>query len=140
MATNMQIDESACKQQVWFQQQHSFALKYRQQMPEPYPYETCQQYVARVEQIAMTLDKQKQTQVQTLQAGLSSIESSPLLQVYRLAGIAGSIACAYHGYKRHESAGKGGRNAFLWFLFGGALPFLAVPVAFAQGFAKPKKG
>lgn len=45
-----------------------------------------------------------------------------------------SMAGAYHGYKRNgDSIGWG----FGWFLLGGAWP-IAIPVMFAQGFAKPK--
>lgn len=49
-------------------------------------------------------------------------------------GLVGAAACAYHGYKRNESVGW----AFGWAIFGSALPILALPVALAQGFGKPK--
>jgi hypothetical protein len=45
-------------------------------------------------------------------------------------------ASAYHGYKRNNSAGW----AVGWFLFGATLPFLAVPIALAQGYGKPLRG
>jgi len=47
----------------------------------------------------------------------------------------GGVGGAYHGYKRNQSAGW----AFGWFVFGSALPIFAIPVALAQGFAKPKR-
>lgn len=47
----------------------------------------------------------------------------------------GGVGGAYHGYKRNESAGW----AFGWFIFGSVLPIFAIPVALAQGFAKPKR-
>jgi hypothetical protein len=47
----------------------------------------------------------------------------------------GGVGGAYHGYKRNQSAGW----AFGWFIFGSALPIFAIPVALAQGFAKPKR-
>lgn len=44
-------------------------------------------------------------------------------------------ACAYHGYKRNDSA----KWAVLWAFFGTAMPFLALPIALAQGFGKPER-
>lgn len=49
-------------------------------------------------------------------------------------GIAGTAAGIYHGYKRHQ--GSVGWT-LLWGLFGGLLPIIAIPWAFAQGFGKP---
>jgi hypothetical protein len=51
-----------------------------------------------------------------------------------LSAIAGA-ACAYHGFKRNESPGW----AAAWSVFGGAAPFLALPIALAQGFGKPAR-
>ena len=116
-----------------------FGMTYRKQLPSPYPYETCEQYVKRIEQVESVLNKQVQEQRAEILAQVSQVTDSPMAKWYRMAAIASSAACAYHGYKRHEASGKGGRNAFLWFLFGGLTPFLALPIAFAQGFAKPKK-
>lgn len=51
------------------------------------------------------------------------------------AGAAGGTAAAYHGYKRH----RGSRlAAVLWFPLGAWFWPITIPVAFAQGFAKPK--
>lgn len=47
--------------------------------------------------------------------------------------IAGTALGAYHGYRRNDSVGW----AILWGLLGGAVPFITIPVAFAQGFGKP---
>lgn len=49
-------------------------------------------------------------------------------------GSAAGALGAYHGYRRTGSWGW----AFGWGVFAGLLPFLAVPVAFAQGFGKPE--
>jgi hypothetical protein len=46
----------------------------------------------------------------------------------------GGVLGAYHGYKRNSSVGW----AFGWSVFGSLVPFLALPVAFAQGFGKKK--
>lgn len=55
---------------------------------------------------------------------------------WRMLSIASSAACAYHGYKRNnESIGW----TLGWAFFGSALPILALPIALAQGFGKPKK-
>lgn len=43
-----------------------------------------------------------------------------------------TIGAIYHGYKRNDSA----LWAVLWGLFAGGLPFLAAPIALAQGFGK----
>lgn len=53
----------------------------------------------------------------------------------RALSMASAAASAYHGYKRNESVGW----AFGWALFGSALPIIALPVALAQGFGRPKK-
>lgn len=57
----------------------------------------------------------------------------------RLAAIGGTLsmpALAYHGYKRNDSVGW----AFVWGFFGSMVWPVMVPVALAQGFAKPKRG
>jgi len=48
--------------------------------------------------------------------------------------LVGSALCAYHGYRRSRGSLAW---TFGWFLLGGAVPFLAVPVALAQGFGQP---
>lgn len=50
----------------------------------------------------------------------------------KYAAIVGGALGAYHGYKRDDSVGW----AILWSIFGSGLPFLAVPIALAQGFGK----
>lgn len=56
--------------------------------------------------------------------------------VWGVASVAGAAAGAYHGYKRNQSIGW----AFVWALAGSVAPVITVPVAFAQGFGKPKRG
>lgn len=51
------------------------------------------------------------------------------------AAVVGTGLGAYHGYKRNSSVGW----AIVWGLLGGAFPIIAIPVAFAQGFAKRGK-
>jgi hypothetical protein len=50
-------------------------------------------------------------------------------------GMVAGAACAYHGFKRNESAGW----AVAWAAFGSGAPFLALPIALAQGFGKPAR-
>jgi hypothetical protein len=79
-----------------------------------------------------------------VQAGLAGTEQSNPANVPMqiassllwLAGSAAAIALTYHGYKRNNgSVGW----ALVWGLFGGMVwPFTA-PIAYAQGFGKPKK-
>ena len=47
-------------------------------------------------------------------------------------GMVAGAACAYHGFKRNESAGW----AVAWAAFGSGAPFLALPIALAQGFGR----
>lgn len=54
------------------------------------------------------------------------------MSLYWLLSGVGTILGAYHGYKRNNSIGWG----IAWGLLGGAFPFITIPVAFAQGFAK----
>jgi hypothetical protein len=59
-----------------------------------------------------------------------------LRTVYEVAGVAGAAAGAYHGYKRNNgSVGW----AIGWFVFGSFLPWLALPIMFAEGFGKRKQ-
>lgn len=55
---------------------------------------------------------------------------------YHPIAMAATAALAYHGYKRNNSIGW----AIGWVLIGGLAPVIALPIAFAQGFAKRKKG
>lgn len=50
-------------------------------------------------------------------------------------GITGAALAAYHGYKRDNSVGW----AAGWGLLGYLFPYITVPVALAQGYAKPAK-
>jgi hypothetical protein len=60
---------------------------------------------------------------------------SPVVRaVYGLFSTAAAVSGAYHGYKRNESVGW----AVGWFIFGGLLPMLSVPIMFAEGFAERK--
>ena len=59
--------------------------------------------------------------------------NSTVRTVMTVAGTASSAALAYHGYKRNNSVGW----AIGWFFLGAFWPN-ALPVAFAQGFAKPR--
>ncbi len=53
-----------------------------------------------------------------------------------LAGFASFLALTYHGYKRNDSVGW----ALVWGILGGIVWPITVPIAVAQGFAKPKRG
>lgn len=66
---------------------------------------------------------------------VSDGSGNPVLSVaYSLASIAGATTGAYHGYRRNNgSVGW----AIGWFIFGGILPFLSVPISLAEGFGKP---
>lgn len=50
-------------------------------------------------------------------------------------GLTSGVLGAYHGYRRTESVVW----AIGWSVFAGLLPFLAAPIALAQGFGKPEK-
>lgn len=72
----------------------------------------------------------------TLAGALGQMELSPTARnVVYLLGTVGFVASVYHGVKRFPN--QFWRPAF-WGLFGAVLPFIAVPVALAQGFAKRK--
>lgn len=51
-----------------------------------------------------------------------------------VAGVASVPVLAYHGYKRNRSVGW----ALVWGIFGSWVWPITVPVAFAQGYAKPR--
>lgn len=51
---------------------------------------------------------------------------------YSIISSVASVAGAYHGYKRNNSVGW----AVAWFFLSGMFPLIAMPVAFAQGYAK----
>jgi hypothetical protein len=55
--------------------------------------------------------------------------------VMEVAGTVGAFAGAYHGYKRN---GGSVGWAIGWFVFGGLLPILALPIMLAEGFGKRK--
>jgi hypothetical protein len=63
-------------------------------------------------------------------------KASPLAIAAGTLGTVTSILGAYHGYKRNQSVGW----AFGWFVFGGLFWPFALPLMFATGFGKPKKG
>jgi hypothetical protein len=44
---------------------------------------------------------------------------------------AGTVLGAYHGYRRNDSIG--------WGILGGMFPIFVLPIAAAQGFAKPSR-
>lgn len=48
-------------------------------------------------------------------------------------------ASAYHGYKRNEPGGNPVAWALWWGFWGALIPIITVPVALAQGFAKPEE-
>ncbi len=58
-----------------------------------------------------------------------------VLKLYRWAGFAAAPLMTYHGFKRTGSVGW----AVAWSAFGAFMPFLAVPIAVAQGFANRKR-
>jgi len=53
--------------------------------------------------------------------------------VYSFLSLAGAATGAYHGYKRNDSVGW----AIGWFMLGGLVPFLTIPLSLAQGFGEP---
>lgn len=64
-----------------------------------------------------------------------AVVRSPWFYVWQAASLAGTGLGAYHGYKRNRgSVGW----AIGWALLGGIFPIITIPVAFAQGYAKPK--
>lgn len=67
-------------------------------------------------------------------SGAGDAVASTMNTVYAAASLIGATSGAYHGYKRNQSVGW----AIGWFVFGGLLPFLSVPIMFAEGFAERK--
>lgn len=70
------------------------------------------------------------------------VEIKPVFTLLRVIGYvgstAGTIAGAYHGYKRARK--RKILNAF-WYSFIGSLAWpIVIPIMFAQGFGKPKAG
>ncbi len=63
-------------------------------------------------------------------------ESNVVRGIAAAGGIAGSIAGAYHGYKRNDSVGWG----IAWFFLGGWFWPITIPIMFAQGFGERKRG
>lgn len=55
--------------------------------------------------------------------------------VLAAASTVGAVACTFHGYRRTGSLGW----ALMWGLCGSLFPFIAAPVALAQGFGEPEK-
>ena len=51
------------------------------------------------------------------------------------ASAAGLAMGTYHGYKRNQSVGW----ALWWAFWGSTTPYVTIPLAFAQGFAKPRE-
>jgi len=68
----------------------------------------------------------------------SSVQTKlgPYVLLSYLLSLTGGAVGAYHGYKRHKGSIPW---AIGWSIFGGLLPILALPVAFAQGIGKEKK-
>lgn len=64
--------------------------------------------------------------------GQADAQGSALGAAYLGLGTLGTVLGAYHGYARNQSVGW----AIGWALLGGAFPFVTIPVALAQGFAK----
>jgi hypothetical protein len=59
---------------------------------------------------------------------------SPVMTIYRFAGMAAGAALAYHGLKRNSgSVGW----ALAWAVLGGFVWPAALGIAYAQGFARP---
>ena len=56
--------------------------------------------------------------------------------VYGLLSLAGTATSAYHGARRNHGSVW---SAVVWGFFGGVAPLITVPVAAAQGFAKPRE-
>lgn len=58
----------------------------------------------------------------------------PLQRVLYLAGLVSIPVLGYHGFMRNDSVGM----ALVWGVFGSIVWPITVPVAFAQGYAKPR--
>ena len=57
---------------------------------------------------------------------------TPLQRAYAAVSLVATGLGAYHGYKRNNSVGW----AIWWGFASGVAPFFALPIAYAQGFAK----
>ncbi len=85
------------------------------------------------QQMQQQMQAQQQQQPRSAAADqLVKFYSSPAVRVMSTAG---GVASIIHGYRRTGSA----LWAILWGMFGSAAPFVAVPLAVAQGFGKAKK-
>lgn len=73
-------------------------------------------------------------QNEDINKSLDSLTNSPWFQLWRIASIASTAACAYHGYKRNDSVGW----AIGWGLLGGMFPVITPAIAVAQGYGKKK--
>lgn len=49
--------------------------------------------------------------------------------------VAATATGAYHGYRRNDSVGW----AIVWALSAGIFPYIALPIAAAQGFGEPRR-
>lgn len=67
--------------------------------------------------------------------GMALTVSQPVRTAMYVAGTASVFALAYHGYKRNQSIGW----ALVWGIIGGAFWPLGLPIAVAQGYAKPSR-
>jgi len=64
---------------------------------------------------------------------------NPVLDLWRVASLAGSGASAYHGYKRNVASNPIAW-ALWWGFWGAVIPIATVPIALAQGFAESGPG
>jgi hypothetical protein len=79
--------------------------------------------------------RRKLTSRDSADGTLGLLEDNSVGTIYSAAGLATSIAGAYHGYKRnHGSVGW----SIGWFIFGGLIWPLALPIMLAEGFGEPK--
>lgn len=69
-------------------------------------------------------------------AGLAGVEGETgvVPTILSLASLAAGIALTYHGYKRNDSV----LWALSWGLFGGMIWPITLPIAFGQGYGKPR--
>ena len=68
--------------------------------------------------------------------GDTAMKPNPSLDAWSLLGIAGAAAGAYHGYMRNVASNPIAWSLW-WAFWGGVIPIVTVPIALAQGFAKP---
>jgi hypothetical protein len=67
--------------------------------------------------------------------GMSFGEMSTAEILFGILSTASAAISGYHGYKRNDSLGWG----LAWFALGGLFPVLTPTIAFAEGYAKPKR-